>query len=836
MAASLNGNGTAVNGPVNSPIASSAPTVAPIPEPSEDEIALFHVLVKRGESKPSKIKLSPEEELAILTYVIRDIEDADAANRLFKKNLADLSMNWRGNVDPKTFPFEGAANVRVPLTSVFVETMKARLKKAMIGGDLVTRMSYLDRQVDQQDLDEANKWFHWELKNVVKLDRWVEDMLHNVLNYGLDISIPSYEHETRYLHSVKRWQFNGDNPLGALIEAALAEITNEKTEWGADVICEVVSQSKPGIFKLSCTDKQDGKKFESGQVVFSLKIESQELQADVWKRETIFDGARINDIKLEDLVVANTEASLEAIPFFGVRMFVSIPDYRQGIEDGFFIDWGEEENRRIATTTDIRVGDVIGTQVTNIQDATIGTDSKDSYSYSPVRKWLEVYRYEGWWVWDDSGDTYNYDKILQPATQICVWVVPRARRIIKIERLEDLNKDAKRSGVKFEFIREPGRFYPMGLAEWVRHSQAELDAIHNQRLDAGLLFNVPFGFYKPTAIGKGEVIKIEPGKLFPVADPQGVNMPRSNWQPSFSFAEEGLVKRYAGEQAGLTEASIGQPVTKRQSASEFVGTASALDLRTEDIVDGLLRSLSELLYRILGLYQQFGPRERIFRVGGEEGVQLTKRFERDRLQGKILLEMSGNLQQINEQLQKQVAVDMMQILLNEIFIQSGIVGPDTMYAAIKQIAKYMHYNDVPLHKPDLPPQSDAPDVEEKQMFAGQKPIGPSISENINEHLHHHSMTMADSRLMESWTDESRQLLQQHVQATLQAQQAKQLLIQQQMAMAAQAQTTFAEKGIRPGKSGDSQPTKNLGPGSQAEGVRGAGAGGPAGGGVSPGAQ
>ena len=47
-----------------------------------------------------------------------------------------------------------------------------------------------------------------------------------------------------------------------------------------------------------------------------------------------------------------------------------------------------------------------------------------------------------------------------------------AKALIKIERLEALNKDGKRSPVKFSFIELNYRFLPIGLAEWLQHTQA----------------------------------------------------------------------------------------------------------------------------------------------------------------------------------------------------------------------------------------------------------------------------------------------------------------------------------------------------------------------------
>ena len=789
------------------------------PEPTPDDIKLFKALTARtGKKSPAILDFSDDELKHLAAYVIRDFEDADAANRPYKEHMAEMLMNWRGTTEPKDFPFEGASNIVVPFTSVVIEQMVARLMKALFGGEIWSKIHLLDAQVTKEVLDETNQWWQWELEEIVKFKDRMRDVIHDILVLGISTPIPSYRHDTRMLHSMKAWEFDLNRSLPDQIEAACQSIIDERNSWGIETPMEIGEQTKLGMFDLMSPDP-NGKMEKQGHVIFSLDVEKGQLQADIWKREITFDGVKVNLVNLEDLVVSNSAASIEDIPFFGVRMWLSQSDYRDGIKDGYFMDHGDEENLRIANMADIKWGSEIGQQLTNVQDFEEGTDSRDSYSYSPARKYLEVYRWEGWWVWDDKDDTgpENPDNTLKEAIQICAWVAYRAKKVIKISRLEDLNKDGKRSAVKFGFLEEPGRFYPMGLAEWVRHTQAELDAIHNQRLDAGLIFNVPFGFYKPTAGLKG-VMNLRPGVLYPTPEPQSVNFPRSNWQPTFAMQEEMLVKQYGGEQAGITDAAIGRPTSKRQSATEVQAMAAALDLRTEDIVDRLLKSVRELLYRVIGLYQQFGPRERIFRTGGEEGNALIKRFEKDRLQGKILLIMNGNLSQINEQMQQQMTIEMFQLLMNQILIETGIVKPEQIAQALELIFKTHHY-DVKVNKPDSPPQSDPPDIEEKQMFVGQKPKGPTLTENIAEHMQHHAMMAADARTMAGWTPQARQLLQEHIQLTMQMQQAQQMMRQQQAAMATQAAIAGQQRGIRPGKPGGQKPGNNTGPGTQAEGVQ-----------------
>lgn len=784
-----------------------------------DETVLYKKLLARGKRRPWDIKLNDAQHDAIVTHVLRDFEDADYGNQNFKRNMTDMYANWRGNVEPKDFPFDGCANITVPLTSVLIETMKARIRKAIFGGEFLCKMSYVDKQVPNDELNELNQWFKWELDEIVEIDKWADAWLHNILVFGIDITFASYMHESRLLHSFKKWELDEAKTLTDHLLAGIEDIINQPSTWGDESPLAVDKQTSPGKFSLT----------DGGRIEFSI-TDDNELRADIWRKETIFNGVRLNQVQLEDLVVSNTNPDIEKIPFLGIRQWYTSADYRQALDDKYFIDYGSEENQRIIATFDYtKIAELISQQQTELADSQTGTDSRDTSASNSSHRYGEVYRWEGWWSWDDSGDDYTIDKALDPATQIAVWVGVRSKKIFKIARLEDLNKDGKRSGVKTGFIEEPNRFFPMGLAEWIRHSQTELDAVHNQRLDAGLLYNIPFGFYKPTSgIGKdAQPLKMEPGKFFPSADPQGVNCPRTNWVPTVSFAEEQGIVRYANLQAGLTDPATGQVSSKRQSASEYVGNANAIDTRSEDVIRGIVYSLRMLLQRVRSLYEQYGPRVRMFRVGGEGGAKLTKSFEMDRLGGRMTLDMTSNLQQLNDQLQRQTALDMLQLLLNQLLIQAGIVDPLTIYQAIKEVARLSHYENVTIHRPNVPPISDPPDVEERQMFANQKPTGPTLGENVSEHMQHHAMTMADSELMSKWTPAARKQMQDHIQATLKMGQAQDLIKQQQAIQATQMQMQMEQKGIRPGQAGAQKPQGNTGAGTAAEGVRGQGQGGSA---------
>jgi len=767
----------------------------------------FDSLLKRG-NRAFDIKLSEDVERVLVQKIRRDFEEAYPQMERFRRNMIEMNENWRGTTDEtKDFPFIDCSNVRVPLTSIFKEQLQARFMKAFFSGRYIAKFSSLDKILPFDDTEEYNQWFDWELRNIVKLKATMRDVFHSTLVYGNAFPEPYYSHHEGEHRSFKRFALDPNTDPQEQVETALASIVAEVPG------SSVVDSPDYGIYNLIDSDKRPGK------VIFSARHAEgiPELIAEITRTEVLFDGAEVWNPNIEDYVVIPTAGTVDEVPFWGNRIWLSIEDYRTGIADGYYRDFGREENNRVCACAQVKIPEFVQMEETELQDSERGTDQRDSAGYTPSRKWIEVYKWEGPWRLTDKAEN-DEERYLEQKHEYAVWVSVRSWRVIKIARLEDLNKDGKRSPVHFGYIHEPNRLLDIGLAEWVRHMQATEDAIYNQRNDAGILTNVPWGFYKPMAGFNKEVLHIQPGEFKPIADPQSVNMPQSNWQPVWSFEEEQLVRKYAGEQVGLSEPAMGQFINKRASASEFVGTASAVDLRTEQIVDYLIESFHELVYRLLGLYQQFAPRKRVYQLAGERGEMINKEFDVDRLQGRIVLQLTASLDSANKDLQQKVALDMMQILMNQIFIQLGVVRADTIYAALTKMVHEFGYKDVPFHKPDMPPVSDSPQTEHQQFSLGAPVTGPTLSENFQEHLQAHAKMASRPDINAVLSAEAQQRLGAHIQETIKMQQVAQVMKQVQAAQAMQAQQAMIQKGINPGAVGGQQPGEGAGPGTAAEGV------------------
>ncbi len=777
------------------------------------EQRLLDALRRRGKSQKASggIELSELEEQRLIQRILDDATTAASEMQPFHSFRKQYMETWRGVPKENNFPFKNAANIQVPLTSVFVEQSKARIYKILLGDDRFVEFTSLDETVQQEELDELTNWFLWELKNVVGIENVLSDIIHDTHVDGIGLGSASYEVEERELVSIHDFPISPEETIENQMVVHLMELFSDEEKARVD------SQVGVGIYKVAYTSTATGEE-KIAKVTYSLQQDR--LQARVEKCVVIKDGVTVDRFDSEDLLVKNSDPEIDKLPFFATQEWLSVADYLAGVEEGDYRDFGSAS---LASEIVARASDKTSTlqprQKTQVANAEEGTNSEILNSWDFARRYVEIVRWEGLWAkgWVQGGPEEDVDA-LSRAIGVCVWMDVKARRVLKICRLEELNPAGGRTPVKFDFIVQPGRFFSIGLVEWLRHVQAETNAIHNQRLDAGLLSNVPFGFYEAMSGLTAPTLALEPGKMYPVKSAAGVVFPRLNFQPTWSFQEEATVRRYAQEQAGLTEASLGTFITKRASASEWAGTAQAGDLRTEFIARRMFESTKMLFQRIFLLYQRYARTGRVYQIAGEKGERVVKKISLDRLRSNVVVQLTGSIQRLSAQLERDVALNMLSLLLNELLINMGIVKPDTIYAALQKVVKASDYRGVPLHKPDSPPMSDPPEHEHKRMLLGQ-PTPPSPFENFNEHLTAHVRLASSPDIMQYMPDPmARQALARHIQETQTLQQAVMLLRQQQAAQATQMQGTMAEMGIQPNVDGSKNPGDNADPGTEEEGV------------------
>ena len=176
-----------------------------------------------------------------------------------------------------------------------------------------------------------------------------------------------------------------------------------------------------------------------------------------------------------------------------------------------------------------------------------------------------------------------------------------------------------------QFIRRTNRPYGIGLPEIMRGLAKELDAIHNQRIDAGSIAVAPFFFYRAASSFKPDKVTIGPGVGVPVDDIKDVMFAQFPSNFMTSYQEERIIIEYVEKLTSTSAYQMGRESEIVKSRATATGTMALisqgeqaytlLGLRTQRIV-------SDILTKILQQYQCFMPAGFADRIVGDDAGTL----------------------------------------------------------------------------------------------------------------------------------------------------------------------------------------------------------------------
>lgn len=276
-------------------------------------------------------------------------------------------------------------------------------------------------------------------------------------------------------------------------------------------------------------------------------------------------------------------------------------------------------------------------------------------------------------------------------SDIVVWVHERTRAVCKATYLRRMNKSGERPFKKIDFHMRNEQEYGVGIVEMMYPLAKEMDAMHNMRVDFGLISVMPFGFYRASSSINPETIQLEPGALIPVDNPaQDVYFPNLGNRTVFGMQEEQALQQMIDRLTSISDLNLGviggQGATRTATGTRaLVGEASAnLDVYLRRMNRGWKASLEYLLHTL----QQRAPEGLSFRLTGEDGNNYWRQIKaQEDLCGDYDVEVSPNTSSSNAQITQERAREIMQITANPLDIQLQIISPANRYEAIKSYLK-----------------------------------------------------------------------------------------------------------------------------------------------------
>lgn len=584
-------------------------------------------------------------------------------------------------------PFNGSSNLHLPMPLIVAKTMHARFMQALRGMD----PPFLIKSRTEGNKDRAS-------------------MITEFMNYA----IKEWCNEHRGIDEpLDRWVWDWlTSGSGVLKERWL-----RKFEKFIDV--EDVIEAGPPIYS---TD-QNGQR--------QMKRMPVKKEKEVTKTIKVFEGPVFEQRSHEDVLIIGGGGDPQLADSVTDRYFLTADEIWQFVDQKIF----DEEAARVVIGhgPDYPAG-AIASEI-KVQKAV-------DAGKAAIRTTVELDRYEILETYiklDVDGDGIN--------SEIVTWTHYRSRELLHANYLRRMNKSGERPLFKIDFHLRPQEEFGVGIVEMMYPLSVELDAIHNMRIDFGLLATMPFGFYRSTSSINPEILSLEPGALIPLDNPTSdVYFPNLGNRTAVGFQEEEALQVMIQRLTGINDMNQGV-VTGAQGATRTATGAQALLGESNANLDVHLRRLNkgwkDILKYTLHQFQQRLEPGFVFRVLGEDGNDYWKTIkDREEIAGDYDFEVSPNSAQSNQQIQEQIAESIVQLTANPLDIQLGIIGPGQRYEALKNWFKVKGIKDYGrfCQAPQGYTYSPSPEEEANRILRGiDVPVLPNMDHqgfiDYFQHIH-----------------------------------------------------------------------------------------------------
>src|SRR5215471_19484130 len=164
-----------------------------------------------------------------LTPRLDEQDEAKLVNRVLIRYFAALSdrTEWENRLEEwenayynrtpdKDFPWAGAANFHVPITTMGVETYKPRLVEGVLG-QIPPVMVIPTRGVDEDRKDIVEQFLNWQILTQLKLEQTIFQSAHLFMSPGLAIAKTYWKVDRRWRKFIR--EFPLSTPLDTVFEA-----------------------------------------------------------------------------------------------------------------------------------------------------------------------------------------------------------------------------------------------------------------------------------------------------------------------------------------------------------------------------------------------------------------------------------------------------------------------------------------------------------------------------------------------------------------------------------------------------------------------------------------
>ncbi len=310
-------------------------------------------------------------------------------------------------------------------------------------------------------------------------------------------------------------------------------------------------------------------------------------------------------------------------------------------------------------------------------------------------------------MYDIDGDGVSEDVIW--------WVIYETGTVLRARYLTEVfpSNPPRRPLAEAAFIPVPGRRRGLSLPEILEPIHDAQKMLMDQTVDAGTFSLTQFGFYRPMSNLKPDIIRLQPGELYPLGDPQrDVNFPQFNSNNvNFGINMMTILGGKEDRLAMENDLNFGNVPAGKSSALRTTGNMALLlgqsQARPERMLRRLFLGLSDIWEWVHQLNKTYLPKDKEFRIiGAAEGKDeiYGKIEDMSQMKGKFSWTFVANILNTTKAALQQSLAAFGQIYVSELTLQLGIATPEGVFRWMRDQAKAWGLN------PDdyiNPPNEDA---------------------------------------------------------------------------------------------------------------------------------
>lgn len=394
---------------------------------------------------------------------------------------------------------------------------------------------------------------------------------------------------------------------------------------------------------------------------------------------------------------------------------------------------------------------------------------------------------------------------------LIIWVHMKSKKELRATYLDRVLDGGQTPFSKIDFLKKRGHVFGMGIPEILYSLQKEVDAMHNIRIDFGVLSTMPFGFYRPSSGMDPKRMDLEPGKLIPVNDPQSdVFFPQLGNRTFFTDSEESSLLAYIERLISISDINLGR-IGGQGAARTATGVSTIVSENNANLdifIKRMQRGWKKFLRLLFQNLQRRMPKEMWIRIAGDDGKMYPFRIQRDDIRFNYDFDIDANSINSNKGVTREIAQQRLNLCSNPLFIQMGVVKPENLYEAMKEWLISMEVKDYARYitKPTDQEAFLTPEQEAQRIIRGiPVPIHPAM--NHQGFINYVRMVFANDEMMGSMDkDAAIRLANQasehmKMEQALDAQAAQVRNMQQQQMNAAQAGSKQVSSGTQTPVSG-----------------------------------